>query len=110
MPIMLNQQIIETDSDGYLANLENWSPAVAEKIAEDLCITLTEEHWEIIYLLRGFYQTYDLSPAMRPLVKYIREKLGPNKGNSIHLMRLFPESPARLASKIAGLPRPENCL
>jgi tRNA 2-thiouridine synthesizing protein E len=47
---------------------------------------------------------------MRPLVKYIGQRLGKEKGNSIYLLQLFPGSPAKLASKIAGLPRPENCL
>ena len=28
----------------------------------------------------------------------------------IYLMSLFPGSPAKLGSKIAGLPKPENCL
>ena len=47
---------------------------------------------------------------MRPLVKYCRLNLGADKGSSIYLMSLFPGSPAKLGSKIAGLPKPENCL
>ncbi len=47
---------------------------------------------------------------MRPLVKYCALKLGPDKGRSIYLMSLFPGSPAKLGSKIAGLPKPDNCL
>ena len=51
-----------------------------------------------------------LSPAMRPLAKYIKLHLGAEKANSIYLMQLFPQSPAKYLAKIAGLPRPENCL
>jgi tRNA 2-thiouridine synthesizing protein E len=51
-----------------------------------------------------------MSPAMRALVKYTEKKLGPEKGRSIYLLNLFPPSPAKVASKIAGLPRPTNCL
>jgi tRNA 2-thiouridine synthesizing protein E len=47
---------------------------------------------------------------MRPLVKQVREQLGEDKANSIYLMQLFPGSPAKLLAKIAGLPRPTNCL
>jgi tRNA 2-thiouridine synthesizing protein E len=47
---------------------------------------------------------------MRILVKHVRSQLGEEKGNSIYLMQLFPGSPAKLASKLAGLPKPDNCL
>ena len=56
----------------------------------------------------GYLRT-GLSPAMRPLVKLVSSELGPDKGRSIYLMKLFPGNPALLASKIAGLPRPTNC-
>ena len=47
---------------------------------------------------------------MRALVNYVRLKLGPDKGRSIYLLKLFPGSPAKIGSKIAGLPKPANCL
>ena len=73
-------------------------------------ITLTDEHWAVIEILRTFYQRFDTAPAMRPLVKWVKQELGADKGNSIYLMGLFPESPAKVAALIAGLPRPTNCL
>ena len=51
-----------------------------------------------------------LSPATRPLIKYTALKLGPEKGNSPHLNRLFNGTPAKLAAKLAGLPKPTNCI
>lgn len=99
-----------TDKDGYLLDLEDWTPEAAAWLAAQEALTLTDAHWEILFCLREFYQTYELSPAMRPLVKHIAEKLGADKGKSIYLMQLFPNSPAKLAAKIAGLPRPTNCL
>jgi len=98
------------DKEGFLRNLSDWDPAVAEHIARSEGLALAQEHWEIVYLLRGYYQEFDASPAMRPLVKYCRIKLGPDKGRSIYLMSLFPGSPAKVGSKIAGLPKPDNCL
>ena len=71
---------------------------------------LTDGHWELIELLRQYYREFDSSPAMRPLVKYCRLKLGVDKGRSIYLMTLFPGSPAKIGSKVAGLPKPDNCL
>ncbi|MEH6582169.1 MAG: TusE/DsrC/DsvC family sulfur relay protein [Halioglobus sp.] len=98
------------DKEGFLRRLSDWSPAVAEQLALAERVTLADEHWEIISLLRAYYQEFDSSPAMRPLVKYCAIKLGAEKGKSIYLMSLFPGSPAKIGSKIAGLPKPDNCL
>ena len=101
---------IALDKDGYLLDLTDWSPAVAESLAEREEIRLSNEHWEILQLLRDFYAEFQLSPATRPLIKYVALKLGPDKGNSLHLNRLFNGTPAKLAAKLAGLPKPTNCL
>lgn len=101
---------ISTDDDGFLQDLSDWNEAVAIELAARENIELNESHWEIIFLLRDFHQEFDLSPAMRPLSKYIKQHLSADKASSIYLLTLFPGSPAKLAAKIAGLPRPENCL
>ncbi len=100
---------IPTDKNGYLLNLEQWTPAVAEQLAKAEDIRLSDAHWEVISVLRAFYQEYSVSPAMRILVKQVGMALGTEKGKSIYLMQLFPPSPAKIVSKIAGLPRPDNC-
>ncbi len=101
---------IALDQDGYLQELADWSPATAEALASSEELQLSSEHWEILDLLRAFYAEYQLSPATRPLIKYVALKLGPEKGNSLHLNRLFKGTPAKLAAKLAGLPKPTNCL
>lgn len=101
---------IALDKDGYLINLDDWDRNVAAALSAQENICLTPAHWEIITLLQDFYRQFELSPAMRALVKYAEKKLGPEKGRSIYLLQLFPPSPAKVASKIAGLPRPTNCL
>lgn len=101
---------IEVDDEGYLRNLNDWSPDIAKQLAETEGITLSPDHWELIEVIRDFYNDYEHSPAMRPLVKSVKIKLGEDKGKSIYLMKLFPGSPAKLLAKIAGLPKPDNCL
>lgn len=101
---------VATDKDGYLIDISDWNEDIARQLAQQEQIELSEDHWEIIYLLREFYQEFQLSPAMRPLIKRTAQKLGGEKGRSIYLLQLFPGSPAKIASKIAGLPRPTNCL
>jgi tRNA 2-thiouridine synthesizing protein E len=110
MHLDFNGRIIELDKEGFLINLADWSEAVAEIIAQQDGINLSEAHWEVIYLVRDFYKTFQISPSMRALVKRTEQILGAEKGKSIYLLQLFPTSPARFASKIAGLPKPANCL
>jgi tRNA 2-thiouridine synthesizing protein E len=100
----------EFDKDGFLRDLSQWSPTVAEQLAAAEGISLGPAHWEVIALLQLYYQRYEASPANRALVKFAALELGPEKGRSIYLMSLFPGSPAKLGSKIAGLPKPDNCL
>lgn len=98
------------DDDGHLDNLDDWSIEVASWLAEREGIVLTETHWLVINTLRDFYAAHEIAPAMRPFVKLVHRELGEELGNSIALLQLFPGSPARLAAKIGGLPRPTNCL
>ena len=98
------------DTDGFLQKFSDWTPAAAEPLAARDNIGLSQAHWEVLNLLRQYYETYDASPAMRPLVKYCRLELGADKGTSLYLLKLFPGSPAKIGSKIAGLPKPDNCL
>jgi tRNA 2-thiouridine synthesizing protein E len=108
--VTLENQSIELDDEGYLLELDQWTPALAEYLAKEENIVLTPAHWEILTVIRDFYHQYELSPAMRPLVKAVGLALGSDKGKSIYLMKLFPESPAKQAAKLAGLPKPTNCL
>ncbi len=107
--LLPSRRKIPLDRDGYLRNLEDWSPEVADLLAQKASLELTAQHWEILTVLRDFYRAHGLSPAMRPLVKLVCQTLGPEKGRSLYLMTLFPGNPALLAAKIAGLPRPSNC-
>ncbi|WOJ94186.1 TusE/DsrC/DsvC family sulfur relay protein [Congregibacter variabilis] len=107
---MPNALLPKVNDEGFLVNYHDWNTTVATQIATQESIALSPAHWEIIELLREYYVTFDSSPAMRALVKFCKLRLGDEKGRSIYLLKLFPGSPAKIASKIAGLPKPANCL
>ena len=108
--LTVDNRHIALDQDGYLQSLDDWDPQVAEALAAAEGLQLSTDHWQIIELLRQFYAHYQLSPATRPLIKYTAQVLGVEKGNSLHLNRLFNGTPAKLAAKLAGLPKPTNCI
>lgn len=99
------------NNEGFLEDVYSWTPEVASVIAGDDQIVLEKKHWEIIEFLRMFYKEHEMSPpSNRLFVKAVKEAFGEDKGNSIYLMTLFPGTPAKTACRIAGLPRPTNCL
>ena len=101
---------LQLDTDGYLDNISDWNESIAQELAALESIDLSPAHWELIELVRRYYDEFDHAPAMRPLVKWIKLEIGPNKGNSIYLHRLFPVSPAKQLARVSGLPKPTKCL
>ena len=110
MSIEINGKNIETDEEGYIVNLSDWDEDVANELAKEEGIDMSDNHWEVVNFLREYYDEYQIAPAVRVLTKAIGKKLGPEKGNSKYLYELFPYGPAKQACKIAGLPKPTGCV
>lgn len=98
------------DKEGYLTDSSVWNEEVAVAIGRAEDIELTDDHWQVIRYVRQFYEEFNTSPSIRPLVKYLAKEWSKEKGNSIYLHILFPEGPAKQATKIAGLPKPARCI
>jgi tRNA 2-thiouridine synthesizing protein E len=99
----------QVDSEGFLKNLDDWTPAVAEILAKAEGIELSDAHWHVVHMVRNYYDAYRISPAARIIVKLMKDSDQLADANSIYLMSLFTGRPARQANKIAGLPKPTNC-
>ena len=111
MALEVNGVAIETDDDGYLVNLDDWSEDVANKLAEAEDIKMAEEHWTVVNFLREYYDDYQIAPAVKVLTKAIaKERDMDKKAASEFLYGLFPSGPALQACKIAGLPKPTGCV
>jgi tRNA 2-thiouridine synthesizing protein E len=98
------------DEQGHLLNYSDWDRSVGEQLAIEDGFLLSEEHWEIICLVRDIYLQTETSPPMRLLVKAIKINISEEIANSRHLYKLFPDGPVRLSCKYAGLPKPKHCL
>ena len=110
MSIEFNGKVLDTDEEGYISELSEWEPGVAEVMAKDDDCDLTQPHWEVINFLREYYEEYQIAPAVRVLTKAIGKRLGKDKGNSKYLYALFPYGPAKQACRYAGLPKPTGCV
>ena len=108
--ILFKDQEILTDKQGYLLDFTQWNKALGTLIAKNDDVELSSAHWEVISFVRAFYLTYNTSPAIRALTKAMKAEFGEEKANSRYLFRLFPDGPAKQATKYAGLPKPKRCL
>ena len=110
MTLEVAGRALETDPEGYLRSLDDWSEEVAEEMARADGIELADNHWEVIRFLRGYYQEYSIAPAIRILTKAMAKQFGRDKGNTRYLYQLFPDGPAKQACRYAGLPKPTGCV
>ena len=110
MAYEVNGKSFESDEEGYLVDIASWNEELANLIAKDEEIDMTEEHWEVVNFLRDYYNEYQIAPAVRVLIKAVKKKMGADKGSNKYMYELFPYGPAKQACKIAGLPKPIGCV
>jgi len=95
---------IETDSEGYLRTLGDWSEEFVRAQARREGLELTEEHWELIRFLRKHFQERGVQPQVRAMIKHFAEAWGPERGNNHYLHALFPKGgPQKQGNRLAGL-------
>ncbi len=105
MAINIDGKEIETTDSGFLADIGDWSEAVAEAIAQQESLELTERHWDVINYLRDeFINNSGNLPNTRNMVKTMAKKWGDKKVNAKTLYDLFPGNPSKQAGRIGGLP------
>ena len=110
MVLSVGEFCLNTTGQGFLVNQADWNEQVALRLAELDNIRLTEQHWEIIWFIRTYYQQFKHLPNARVFAKAIAKALGEEKGSSRYLLQLFPDGPLKYACKLAGLPKPPSCL
>jgi tRNA 2-thiouridine synthesizing protein E len=105
MSITVNGKEIETTPTGFLVNLDEWSNDMAEVIAKEEGIELTDKHWDVINYLRDEYiNNGGNQPNTRNMTKAMAEVWGEKKIDAKVLYDLFPGDPSKQAGRIGGLP------
>jgi dissimilatory sulfite reductase related protein len=95
---------VDLDAEGFFADPFQWQEAMAAEIAREQGIDeLTDRHWEVIRFVRSQYETKGTGPTVRVL--------GKTSGVPVkELYQLFPKGPAKVAARIAGIPKPRGCI
>ena len=110
LKFIVNEDVVQSDPNGYLLDLDDWTREHAATIAKTDNIQLTDAHWEIIDYLRNYYRNFGHTPNVRLLMKVLKKDLGPDKAAKKYLYGLFPLGPSRQGCRIAGLPIPNDCI
>jgi len=104
MALELDGTTLETNANGYLENLDDWTEAVATAIAAADGVELTDKHWDIITFLRAeYFDNHENQPNTRTIVKAMSKEWGEKIGQG-DLYQLFPGDPSKQGGKFAGLP------
>ena len=95
---------VEVNAEGFFDDPEQWTEDMAPELARAEGIDpLTERHWQVIRFMRAEYEAKGTGPTVRVL--------GKTSGVSVkELYELFPKGPAKVAAKIAGIPKPRGCI
>lgn len=97
---------VETDSEGYLRHLGDWSEAFARAQAHEEGLALTDEHWQVIRFLREHYHEHGVQAQVRVMIRHFAEAWGPERGNNHCLHAIFPRGgPQKQGNRLAGLLR-----
>ncbi|GMR03546.1 MAG: sulfurtransferase TusE [Gammaproteobacteria bacterium] len=105
MAYEINGKTIEITGSGYLVNQEDWDKSVAEVIAQQEGITLSQDHWDVMEFLRDqYFNNNGALPNNRQIMKAMQQKWPDKKVDNKILFDLFPGNPSKQAGKIAGLP------
>jgi dissimilatory sulfite reductase related protein len=95
---------VDLDAEGFFADPSQWDEAMAPEIARDQGIDeLTDRHWQVIRFVRARFAEKGTGPTVRVL--------GKTSGVPVkELYELFPKGPAKVAARIAGIPKPRGCI
>jgi dissimilatory sulfite reductase related protein len=95
---------VELNEEGFFVDPTQWTRDIAvELAAADGITTMTDQHWQVVDFMRKEYFEKGTGPTVRAL--------GKTSGVSVKdLYQLFPKGPAKMAARIAGIPKPKGCI
>lgn len=109
MELNIDGKIIKLSEAGWLEDLSEWSVEVANGIAANENVVLTDEHWDIINEARTYFDENGSVSEPRVFTKIMKAKYGADRSTQQYIYSLFPYGLIKSANKIAGLPRPKGC-
>ena len=96
-------QLPNRDGDGYLANMNEWTPEIGRAMAEADGIELDDVKWEQILKAREYYEEHAVVPPIRKFAKYM-------EADQKEMFKPWRTGPRKPPTKCGALPRPTGCV
>lgn len=95
---------VQINDEGFFENPDEWTEAMVPELAAAEGIeSVTDQHWQVLRFMRQEFAAKGTGPTVRAL--------GKSSGVSVkELYQLFPKGPAKVAAKVAGIPKPRGCI
>jgi dissimilatory sulfite reductase related protein len=100
----IGESRVQLNEEGFFVDPAQWDESMVPELARREGIEdLTDAHWKVIRFMRTEYLTNGAGPTVRVL--------GKTSGVPVkELYALFPKGPAKVAARIAGIPKPRGCI
>lgn len=97
---------VPLDDQGYLVDPADWDGELAEELAREENIVLSEAHWAVIRFMREYYEERQIAPDARHVIRFLAAQPGRSNEGRNDLFRLFPYGYVKQACRIAGMRKP----
>lgn len=104
MPVIeIGAKPVHVNDEGFLTEYDEWDEDIANVLAQQIGIEMTDAHWKVIRFLREDFRAQGETATTRRVNTVggipVKEQFA-----------LFPKKPGRKMSYIAGLPKPHGCV
>ena len=94
---------VSVDADGFMTDPSAWTKEIAQDLASEAGITLTDRHWVVLDFVRQDAVDQGEPPGVRRITKLTDVSMK-------EIYQLFPKGPGILASKVSGYGKPQGCV
>jgi tRNA 2-thiouridine synthesizing protein E len=99
----MSNAIPPRDGDGYLLDMNEWTPEIGKAMAEADGFEMNDERWEQLLKAREYFEEHATVPPIRKFAKYI------DVDKKI-LFKQWMTGPMKPISKYGGMPKPTGCV
>lgn len=96
-------ELPERDGDGYLTDMNAWTPEIGKAMAAEDGVDLSDEKWDQILKARDYYDEFSVVPPIRKFAKHIG-------ADQKEMFKMWNTGPMKPITKYGGLPKPTGCV
>ncbi|MEJ2653644.1 MAG: TusE/DsrC/DsvC family sulfur relay protein [Gammaproteobacteria bacterium] len=93
----------DRDGDGYLTDMNAWTPEIGKAMADADGVVLDEDKWDQVLKAREYFEEFNVVPPIRKFAKYLG-------ADQKEMFKQWMSGPMKPITKYGGLPKPTGCV